>query len=1400
MAITVGELEAKLHLDVRDFVAGIKSAEKVFTSSGDDFAKSAKRTSEQVGTHFSSIGKSAQKAGGFIKSALTIAGGVAAFNVLSAGAGTLKNFASEAVMASARAEQLSRVLYMMGKNAGISKDVINEQIKGIRSMGIELGVAQNTLQNFIRYQLDATQATKLARVAQDAAIMENVNSSQSLDRLIWGIQTQNTQIFRTAGLMVNVGASLDAYARKVGKTTADLSSNERVQATLNAVLKEGVKIQGAYTTSLDSPLKMLGSMERVVNDIQINIGNALLPAFTSLIKEGLVPFLTSMKQMTASGGSLSKFFANLGEILTNITKAFFGVIPTLVSLGTAFMTFFAPLLLTFGALIKVVGASQTALMALGGIMVLLALRSKLMGIEMVGSTVKMGMARRMAMYYSATLQAGGTQMQAFGIVTQSMKMGFVAAMATMKAAALSLVSMLAPMLIITAIAMAFTAFQKRQQQAKEAAERLTKAVKEQFTTLKALGTLADGLAKKGVRTVGDVMLASAKDGEKLAASMNYLGKKTTDYASEVLKLKQAGGTFKYLEKELGNFQRAGDTFYSVDYKGRFTEFSASANEAAIQLSYLADEMNRLDTTDTVNAIIQQASAIDDAAARAKKYVDIKKEENETLDKGLDKNALALKYYQMWSDMYKRLSVETNTATASTKNFYSSIKMLQTGMEEGELTADKFINQISSIDSKQSKANRAYFDLSLQLGAVQKSMKATKGDSVAFTQAGYAMQDMVASAGAEILNLGGSAGDAGYAMKAIIDNFYASAKSAGFTKEKVDLLVESLGLMDAYKEITITFKAQIGEVEAAIKTYIAAQALMGNDKDATYIRRIQTFEEKIAEIKATEKASKKVFTGKITPTTTKDTKSATEVDHSFSKAKEVVQEFAKTLRTVLENKVNSAADALQKLKDKAQEFSNTIHSSFDGMVNASDALSSSQDLIVKATEISNKELEAQEQKILDAVSAYQEYGNAVANVSRGIFSFATASETAGKSSAKFLKNLTKQVQQQKDYGKLITDLQGAGMSKEALAQFQTLGIKVGTKLGKSMLAGGVDEIGKYNDLVKESESLAQELGKSVTNKFYLEGYDASVQMMFAMEKGIKDSMPNVLAELVKQAETTTKFGDKIRELATAGITSPLLDQVMGAGAEAGTKIADSLLGSISTGATTAEKLNELASTGTTVADALAKELNLKFYDAGITAAQALYDGLVAALKKFDFSIGNLTDNATMDDIKKIGENAGLSGKEIAGGEKEAKDNIVGNFGPGSNKNVLQDMKDTGLTVEQWKALDALIKKNASMAALGGVASKNSTSKKKVKKKAMGGSVMAGAEYLIGEKGPELFRPSVGGSIVSNNDLSSRSSGSGSAPISISVNVQGSVTSERDLVTAIHRGLNDLKRRQGNLKLV
>lgn len=73
------------------------------------------------------------------------------------------------------------------------------------------------------------------------------------------------------------------------------------------------------------------------------------------------------------------------------------------------------------------------------------------------------------------------------------------------------------------------------------------------------------------------------------------------------------------------------------------------------------------------------------------------------------------------------------------------------------------------------------------------------------------------------------------------------------------------------------------------------------------------------------------------------------------------------------------------------------------------------------------------------------------------------------------------------------------------------------------------------------------------------------------------------------------------------------------------------------------------------------------------------------------------------------------------------------------------------------------------------------------RAMGGPVTAGTSYLVGERGPEIFTPAMTGRI---------SNGSGT----VIVNVAGSVTSERDLVETIRRGLVDAQRNGANLVYV
>jgi len=55
----------------------------------------------------------------------------------------------------------------------------------------------------------------------------------------------------------------------------------------------------------------------------------------------------------------------------------------------------------------------------------------------------------------------------------------------------------------------------------------------------------------------------------------------------------------------------------------------------------------------------------------------------------------------------------------------------------------------------------------------------------------------------------------------------------------------------------------------------------------------------------------------------------------------------------------------------------------------------------------------------------------------------------------------------------------------------------------------------------------------------------------------------------------------------------------------------------------------------------------------------------------------------------------------------------------------------------------------------------------KPRALGGSVSAGSPYLVGERGPELFMPSRGGSIIPNNAL-----GGGGTSVVVNVDASGS----------------------------
>ena len=98
------------------------------------------------------------------------------------------------------------------------------------------------------------------------------------------------------------------------------------------------------------------------------------------------------------------------------------------------------------------------------------------------------------------------------------------------------------------------------------------------------------------------------------------------------------------------------------------------------------------------------------------------------------------------------------------------------------------------------------------------------------------------------------------------------------------------------------------------------------------------------------------------------------------------------------------------------------------------------------------------------------------------------------------------------------------------------------------------------------------------------------------------------QLQEQADRTTVFSSKVRQLLDAGLSESALRRVIAAGVDRGTEIADAILG----GAESVLQVNALVDTIERVADELGMSTAARFYQAGIDAAQSYLAGIEATV--------------------------------------------------------------------------------------------------------------------------------------------------------------------------------------------
>ena len=185
------------------------------------------------------------------------------------------------------------------------------------------------------------QMAKMFDTAQRLAAAVGQDAAYGVDSLVTGLGRQSKLMLDNLGIMVDTAKANEDYALSIGKTSAELTDQERKTAFTNAALAEADRLVNKLGKEQLTTADYLNKAKTSMQDLGITIGNALAPA-VDLGAQYFASFVGKLSEGVQIAGQIDwtgtfkNWFGNIqagGKLMWDVFKIVFDFIPDLAKMA-----------------------------------------------------------------------------------------------------------------------------------------------------------------------------------------------------------------------------------------------------------------------------------------------------------------------------------------------------------------------------------------------------------------------------------------------------------------------------------------------------------------------------------------------------------------------------------------------------------------------------------------------------------------------------------------------------------------------------------------------------------------------------------------------------------------------------------------------------------------------------------------------------------------------------------------------------------------------------------------------------------------------------------------------------------------------------------------------------------